>query len=92
MPTVDVLLEQNDLTLDDLVDRSGLPFKRVEAIVFGRWTPSPSERQRVANALGVPIADVIWGHVMDPRNVRYHRFGLKKDFRREAEGRSEEGG
>jgi transcriptional regulator with XRE-family HTH domain len=85
MPTVDVILEQHDLTLDDLMDRSGLPFKRVEAIVFGRWTPSPAERQRVADALGVAVADVVWGHVMDPRNVRYHRFGLKKDFHKDGE-------
>lgn len=91
MPTVDVILEQNDQTLEDLVDRSGLPFKRVEAIVFGRWTPSPAERQRVADALGVTIADVVWGHVMDPRNVRYRQVGLKNDFHRRAGGR-EDGG
>ena len=91
MPTVDVILEQSDLTLEDLVDRSGLPYKRVEAIVFGRWTPSPGERRRVADALGVEIADVIWGHMMDPRNVRYRQMGLKRDFRRGAGGREEEG-
>ena len=25
---------------------------------------------------GLTPDDVIWGHTMDPRNVRYHRFGL----------------
>jgi len=82
MPTVDVLLDQSGMPLEDLAERAGLPLKRVEAIVFGRWTPSPQERQRVAAALSVPVEDIVWGHMMDPRNVRYRRFGLKEDFQR----------
>ena len=91
MPTVDVLLEQNDLTVEDLTERSGLPFERTEAIAHGRWTPSPSERKRVAEAFGVPIADVIWGHMVDPRNARYRQVGLVKDFQRRTEKDEETG-
>ena len=80
MPTVDVLLEQANWTVEDLTERAELPFERVEAIVFGRWTPNPADRARIAEAFGVPVEDVAWGHMMDPRNVRYRQFGLKEDF------------
>ena len=80
MMTVDVLLETKGLMIEDLAERSGLPEERVEAIALGRWTPSPRERLRIAEAFDVPVDDVAWGHTMDPRNVRYRRFGLKEDF------------
>ena len=85
MPTVDMLLDESGMAVEDLAERTQLPFKRVEAIVFGRWTPSPADRQRVAEAFGVPLSDVIFGHMMDPRNVRYRRKGLEKDFQPGAE-------
>lgn len=77
MHTVERLLEDRDLTLDDLAEQAGLPIERVEAIVVGRWTPSPSDRNRLAAALGVPVTEISWGHTMDPRNVRFRRFGFK---------------
>ncbi|MFQ5732863.1 MAG: helix-turn-helix domain-containing protein, partial [Planctomycetaceae bacterium] len=83
MPTVDMLLDEAGLMIEDLAERTNLPLKRVEAIVFGRWTPSPTERQRVAEAFGVPITDVVFGHMVDPRNVRYRRVGLERDFQRD---------
>lgn len=77
---IDVLLEDTDTTLEELAQRSGLAIERVAAIAHGRWTPSPAEREKIAAALGVAVHDVSWGHTMNPRNVRYHRFGLKEDF------------
>ena len=47
---------------------------------WGRWTPSPDERAAIAAALGVRVEEVSWGHSMNPRNIRYHRFGLKESF------------
>jgi hypothetical protein len=84
MKTIDVLLEEHRLALDELAARAKLPIERVEAIVDGRWTPSPREREKLAAALGVPIAEVSWGHTMNPRNVRYHRYGLKENFNSDA--------
>jgi len=78
--TIDVLLEETDATLEELSARTGLAIERVAAIADGRWTPSPAEREKLAAALGVNVTDVSWGHTMNPRNVRYHRFGLKEDF------------
>jgi hypothetical protein len=80
MKTVEALLETTDLAVDELALKAGLPFERVAAIVDGRWTPSPAEREKLAAALGVPVGEISWGHTMNPRNVRYHRFGLKEDF------------
>jgi len=80
MKTVDVLFDENELTVEDIAERSGLTCDRVEAIALGRWTPSPAERTSIATAFEVPIDEVSWGHTMDPRNVRYRRFGLKEDF------------
>lgn len=81
MLDVDQALEAANVSLDELVERTGLPRERVEAIVSGRWLPSPAERQAIAQVLGCPVGEISWGHTMSPRNVRYHRFGLPEDFR-----------
>jgi transcriptional regulator with XRE-family HTH domain len=78
--TIDLLFEECTLTIDDVAERAGLPLARVEAILCGRWTPSPAERKRIASAFGAEVEDVVWGHSMDPRNIRYRQFGLKENF------------
>ncbi len=80
MKAVDVVLEELAWSLDDLATKCGLPIDRVEAIVDGRWLASPQERQSIASAIGMPADKISWGHTMNPRNVRYHRFGLKEEF------------
>lgn len=80
MKTVDILFDETGLTVEDIAERSGLHAERVEAIALGRWTPSPAERVMIADAFDVTIEEVSWGHTMDPRNIRYRRFGLKEDF------------
>ena len=80
MNRLDLLLEKAGHTVAELADLSGLAPERVEAIATGRWTPSPEERQAIATALDTTTDEIMWGHTMSPRNVRYHRFGLKEDF------------
>lgn len=80
MKTVDVLLEEKNLSIEELAESCGLEPERVLAIVDGRWLASPTERQQIAAALATPVDQISWGHTMNPRNVRYHRFGLKEDF------------
>lgn len=78
--TIDLVFEETGLSIEDLAERSKLDGKRIEAILVGRWTPSPDERERLAAAFGVPIEDISWGHSMAPRVIRYHRFGLRDGF------------
>lgn len=67
MKTVDCLLEDANWAVEDLAERANLTNDRAEAIALGRWTPSPSERQRIAAAFEVSMEDVSWGHTMDPQ-------------------------
>jgi transcriptional regulator with XRE-family HTH domain len=78
--TIDLLLEETGLSIAELAQRSQLSPQRVEAILSGRWLPSPAERGRLAEIVGLPVDEIGWGHSMAPRNVRYQRFGLKENF------------
>lgn len=78
--TIDVLFEQSALTIEELAQRAGMLPERVAAIVQGRWLPSPEERAQIAEALGLTVGQIGWGHTMTPRNVRYHQFGLPSGF------------
>lgn len=80
MKTVEHLLEETGISIEELARRAGLPPERVAAIADGRWTPSPRERELIAAAFGVPTGEISFGHTMNPRNIRYGRFGLKENF------------
>ena len=82
MKTVDQIVDELGLEVGEIAARSGLTPSRVEAIISGRWLSSPSERKAIATALDVSMEEVIWGHTMSPRVVRYHQFGLKEDIHR----------
>ena len=56
------LCEAESLTIEQLAEKTGLEQQRLLAILLGRWTPSPTERETVARALDVTIADITWGH------------------------------
>jgi len=80
MKTIDLLFEDSGLSLNELAEQSRLPEARLMDILKGRWTPSPKDRQKIAAALQVEPDAISWGHSMAPRNIRYHRYGLKEDF------------
>jgi transcriptional regulator with XRE-family HTH domain len=65
------------MDLAGLVDASGLDKRVVEAIVAGRYTPSPQQRQRLATALGVGPDEIAWGHLNPIAHVYGHgpQFG-----------------
>jgi ribosome-binding protein aMBF1 (putative translation factor) len=46
----------------ELVERSGLEARVVDAVACGRYTPSPEQRRALADALGVLLEQVAWGH------------------------------
>jgi hypothetical protein len=45
-----------------LAERAGLDEGRALAILLGRWTPSPEERDRVAAVFGLTRQQIAWGH------------------------------
>ena len=63
-------MEKAGMSLDQLVEAAGLDAKLVKAIVSGNYTPSPSQRQRLAGALGVSIDDISWGHTVPVQYLR----------------------
>lgn len=67
--------QQLGLTEEQLVERTGLDVLRVRAIVLGRWTPSPVERQKVSAALGVSIDEISWGHATPIQHLYGHGPG-----------------
>ncbi len=68
-----------DLGIDlaKLVESSMLDKRVVQAIVEGRYTPSPEQRGRMATALGVELAQIAWGHRTQVSHVYGHgpQFG-----------------
>jgi transcriptional regulator with XRE-family HTH domain len=63
-------MEEMGISLDQLVAKAGLDAKLVAAIVGGNYTPSPSQRQRLAEALGLPKEDISWDHAVPVQHLR----------------------
>jgi transcriptional regulator with XRE-family HTH domain len=75
--TVRDLCGEHGLNFKQLAERAGLDERRVQAIVEGRWTPSPAERERVAGVFGLSPNEIAWGHVTPVQNLYGHgpQFG-----------------
>lgn len=78
LKTVEELCREHGLDVGQLAERAGLDQRRVEAIVSGRWTPSPAERDRVAGVFGLTREQVAWGH----RTGVDHMYGHGPQFGR----------
>jgi hypothetical protein len=63
-------MEENGISLEQLISAAGLDAKLVKAIVSGNYTPSPFERQRLAAAAGVSIEEISWGHAVPVEHMR----------------------
>jgi hypothetical protein len=60
--SVDQLCAEHAISVEVLAERSRLDLSRVTAIVLGRWTPSPQERDAIAAVFGVTREQIAWGH------------------------------
>ena len=70
-------MKECGLTAADLEAATGLDRRVVEAIVVGRYTTSPEQRQMLAAALGVEVEEVAWDYVIPVSHVYGHgpQFG-----------------
>jgi hypothetical protein len=69
--SVDQLCVEHGLDTRQLAARSGLEEGRTAAIVLGRWTPSPEERDAIATVFGLTRDQIVWGH----RTPIQHLYG-----------------
>ena len=75
--TVADWMADRGLDLAKLVAAAALEPKVAEAIVGGRYTPSPEQRQRIAAALGAAPEEISWGHGIEVQHLYGHgpQFG-----------------
>lgn len=66
---IDELCAERQLDPRQLAAQSGLDEQRVLAIVLGRWTPSPDERDRIAAVFGLTRQDILWGHKIPVQHI-----------------------
>ena len=76
--TVAQWIAERNLSPEQLVAGSGLDERVVEAIIRGRYTPSPHQRSRLAAALGVDLEQISWDHA----NAVDHLYGHGAQFGR----------
>ena len=70
MKPLELHLEEKNLSVVQLADTSGLELQLVKAIAKGNYTASPTDRRRLAEALGVSIEEIAWGHVVPVEHLR----------------------
>ena len=66
------LARDHQLDAKELADKAGLDEQRVLAIMLGRWTPSPSERDKVAAVFGLTREQITWGHKTPIQHIYGH--------------------
>jgi hypothetical protein len=70
--SVDELCREHQLDYRQLAEKAGLEEQRVLAIVLGRWTPSPGERDKVAAVFGLARDQITWGHKTPIQHIYGH--------------------
>jgi transcriptional regulator with XRE-family HTH domain len=73
--TIEQLCIEGGIDARQLAERSGVDEQRVLAIVLGRWTPSPQERDRIAAVFGLTRDQVAWGHKTPIQHLYGHGPG-----------------
>jgi hypothetical protein len=73
--SVDQLCVEHGIDARQLAQRSGVDEQRVIAIVMGRWTPSPQERDAIAAVFGLTRDQISWGHKTPIQHIYGHGPG-----------------
>ena len=75
LKSVDELCAEHKIDVNKLAELTNLDEQRVTAIVLGRWTPSPQERDRIAGAFGLTREQIAWGHKTPIQHIYGHGPG-----------------
>jgi len=75
LKNVDQLCALSGIDARQLAERSNVDEQRVLAILLGRWTPSPQERDAIAAVLGVSRDQIAWGHKTPIQHLYGHGPG-----------------
>ena len=59
---VDELCVERGIDARQLAELANLDETRAFAIILGRWTPSPEERDAIASVFGRTRDQIVWGH------------------------------
>ena len=70
MRPISRVLEDTGMGVGELAAASGLDKKLVRAVVSGNYTASPTQRQRLAAALGVLPEEIAWEHAVPVQHLR----------------------
>ena|SRR5215475_551396 len=62
LKSIEQLCAESGIDARQLAERSNVDEQRVAAIVLGRWTPSPQDRDRIAAVFGLARDQIAWGH------------------------------
>ena len=63
------LCAERGIDARQLAELSGLDEPRVAAIILGRWTPSPEERDAIAAVFGLTRGEIVWGHTIPVQHL-----------------------
>ena len=72
LKSVEELCAEHGIDYRQLAERTGLDERRILAIVSGRWTPSPAERDKVAAVFGLGRDQISWGHKTPIQHIYGH--------------------
>ena len=77
MKSIAEWLKQRELSIEELVEHSGLDKKVVLAMVEGRYTSSPKQRERLAAALDTSTDQISWNYSIEVDHMYGHgpQFG-----------------
>ena len=67
--SIESLCSEQGIDAKQLAERSGVDEQRVFAIVLGRWTPSPDERDAIAKVFGLTREQIGWGHATPVQHI-----------------------
>jgi ribosome-binding protein aMBF1 (putative translation factor) len=63
-------VEDSGISVAQLAQKTKLNAKLIQAIVTGNYTASPSQRQLLADALGLSPEDIGWEHAVPVEHIR----------------------